>query len=281
LVDVADQIEIVGGDLGNFNHVLSVVKKVRPKVIYHMGAMLSVPSETDPAASFRVNVLGMYHVLEAARLFDVKQVLYSSSIGTYGADIKDKVISDYTLQRPTILYGACKLFGEHIGLFYRRKYGLDFRGVRYPGIVGPGVRSPGVAQYTCWVIEECAKGNPFTVWVKPETKIPILYFKDAARAMVKLGEAPEENIKTINYLLAGIKPVASAEVLANVVKGNVTGAQIDFKPDLEKQNIIDKWNLPLDDSNAQKEWGWKPEYSLEKMVTDFIREMEQNPRRYE
>ena len=140
LNDVVDKIEIIGGDLGNFNHVLNVVKKVRPKVIYHMGAMLSVPSEADPAASFRINVLGIYHVLEAARLFNVKQVLFSSSIGTYGFDIKDKVIDDYTLQRPIIFYGACKLFGEHIGLFYRRKYGIDFRGVRYPSIVGPGVR---------------------------------------------------------------------------------------------------------------------------------------------
>ena len=124
LNDVVDKIEIIGGDLGNFNHVLNVVKKVRPKVIYHMGAMLSVPSEADPAASFRINVLGIYHVLEAARLFNVKQVLFSSSIGTYGFDIKDKVINDYTLQRPIIFYGACKLFGEHIGLFYRRKYDI-------------------------------------------------------------------------------------------------------------------------------------------------------------
>ncbi len=139
LDDVADQIEMVKGDLGNFNHVLNTVKKARPKVIYHMGAMLSVPSETDPAASFPVNVLGTYHVLEAARLFDAKQVLFSSSIGTYGSDIQDKVINDNTLQRPTIFYGAAKLFGEHIGMFYRKKYGLDFRGVRYPGIVVPGV----------------------------------------------------------------------------------------------------------------------------------------------
>ena len=79
------------------------------------------------------------------------------------------MIRDTTIQRPQLFYGATKVFGEHMGLFYRRKYQLDFRGLRYPSIIGPGVRTPGVAQYTSWVIEECAKGNPFTIWVKPET----------------------------------------------------------------------------------------------------------------
>ena len=116
--------------------------------------------------------------------------------------------------------------------------------------------------------------------MKPETKIPVLYFKDAARAMVKLGEAPEENIKTVNYLLAGIKPVASAKELANVVMENLPGAQIEFRPDLEKQDIIDKLNLPLDESNAQKEWDWKPGYNLERIVNDFMQELELNPQRY-
>ena len=179
-----------------------------------------------------------------------------------------------------LFYGATKLFGEHMGLFYKRKYSLDFRGVRYPGIVGPGVNTPGVGQFTSWVIEECAKGNPFTIWVQPETRIPVLYFKDAARAIVKLREAPVEDIKTVNYLLAGVTPIATAGELADLVRAKVPGAQVDFKPDLELQKILDKLLLPLDDSNAQKEWGWKPEYDQERIVDDFLQELRQNPQRY-
>jgi len=280
LDEVADQVEIVRGDLGNFSQVLNAVKNAKPSVIYHLGGMLSAPSDADPSAAIRANALGTFHVLEAAKLFEISQVLFSSSIGTYGLDIREKVIDDYTLQRPQLFYGATKLFCEHMGLFYKRKYSLDFRGVRYPGIVGPGVKTPGVGQFTSWVIEECAKGNPFTIWVKPETRIPVLYFKDAARAIVKLREAPLGNIKTVNYLLAGVTPIATAGELADLVRAKVPGAQIDFEPDLGLQKILDKLLLPLDDSNAQQEWNWKREYDQERIVDDFLRELRQNPQRY-
>ncbi len=169
LGDLADRVEAIAGDLGNFSHVLHAVKTTRPERIYHLGAMLSVPSDADPAAAIQTNAMGTFHVLEAARLFDVKQVIFSSSVGAYGYDIHDDVISDTTLQRPQFFYGATKVFGEHMGLFYKRKYGLDFRGIRYPSVIGPGVTTPGAVQYTSWVIEECARGNPFTIWVTPET----------------------------------------------------------------------------------------------------------------
>ncbi len=280
LDDVADRVEMVQGDLGNFSHILNAVKHARPRVIYHLGGMLSVPSEADPPAAFRANALGTFHVLEAARLFGIEQVIFSSSIGTYGPGIQEDVIGDHTLQRPQLFYGATKVFGEHMGLFYKRKYGLDFRGIRFPSIVGPGVKTQGVVQYTCWAIEECARGNPFTIWVKPETRVPVLYIKDAARAAVDLAQAPLENIKTVNYLLAGVTPVASAGELADMVKVRLPDARIDFKPDPELQNLLDELLLPLDDTHAQREWNWKPEYDQEQIVDDFLRELERNPQRY-
>ena len=110
LNDIVDQIELVRGDLANFSHILDVVKKVKPSVIYHLGAMLSLPSEADPAAAIHVNAMGTFHILEAARLFDVPQVLFSSSISTYGLGIEgEEVIDDATLQRPVFFYGATKL----------------------------------------------------------------------------------------------------------------------------------------------------------------------------
>lgn len=278
--DIEDQIEIVHGDLGNFSHVLNVVQKAKPNVIYHLGGMLSVPSDADPAASLRANALGTFHVLETAKLFNVSQVLFSSSIGTYGLDIQEEVIDDYTLQRPQLFYGATKVFSEHMGLFFKRKYDLDFRAIRYPSIVGPGVKSPGVAQFTSWAIEECAKGNPFTITLKPETKVPVIYFKDAVQAMVRLGEAPLENIKTVNYLITGVRPVASAGELADIVRTKVPGAEISFKPNLEVQDILDRLLLPLEETNARKEWGWHCEYDQERIVDDFLQELKLNSRRY-
>ena len=110
--------------------------------------MLSVPSDEDPSGALQTNVMGTFHVLEAARIFQVRQVIFSSSIGVYGGGIESDEITDTSLQRPAFFYGATKSFGENMGHFYKRKYGLDFRGVRYPSIVGPGVRSPSVIQFT-------------------------------------------------------------------------------------------------------------------------------------
>ncbi|MDJ0816068.1 MAG: NAD-dependent epimerase/dehydratase family protein [Desulfobacterales bacterium] len=280
LDEISDQVKLVRGDLGNFSHVLDVVQRANPSVIYHLGGMLSVPSDADPAAAIRANALGTFHVLEAAKLFNVSQVLFSSTIGTYGLDIQEEVINDYTLQRPQLFYGATKVFGEHMGLFYKRKYGLDFRAIRYPSIVGPGVKTPGVAQFTSWVIEVCARGEPFTITLKPETKVPVIYFKDAAQAIVRLGEAPLENLKTVNYIVAGVSPVASAGELADIVRAKVPGAEISFDPNLEVQVILDKFLLPLDDRNAQQEWGWRCEYDQERIVNDFLQELKLNSQRY-
>src|SRR6266571_5289873 len=280
LDDIAGQTEVVRGDLSNFSHVLNLVKAVRPSTIYHLGGMLSVPSDADPPASFRTNVIGTFYLLEAARLFEVPQVIFSSTIGTYSRDIQEEVITDYTLQRPELFYGATKVFCEHMGLFYKRKYGLDFRCVRYPSIVGPGIKTPGVVQYTSWVIEESAKGKPFTIWTRPEIRCPVLYFKDAARAIVELGQAPLGNIKSVNYLLAGIEPIASAGELAGMVRSRIPGAQIDFQPNPALQPILDKLSVRFDDRKARQEWGCVPHYSQEQIVDDFLNEMSLHPHRY-
>jgi threonine 3-dehydrogenase len=279
LGDLAEQVEVIRGDLGNFSHVLHAVKQAQPEVIYPMGAMLSVPCEADPAAAFQTNAAGTFHVLEAARLFEVPRVTFASSVGVYGLDIADETIRDTTIQRPQLFYGATKVFGEHMGLFYRRKYALDFRGLRYPSIIGPGVRSPGAAQYTSWVIEECAKGNPFTIWVKPDTRLPVMSIKDAAQATVQLAAAPLEQINTVTYLVDGTKPTPSAQELADAVQAKLSEAQITFRPDPELQRIIDSV-LPLDDRNARQEWGWKPAYTLERMVEDFLDALRTHAQRY-
>lgn len=258
-----------------------MVKTVRPKAIYHLGGMLSVPSDADHAASFRANAMGTFHILEAAKLFEVPQVFFSSTLATYGLDIKTQEINDYTLQRPQLFYGCTKVFCEHMGLFYKRKFGLDFRGIRYPSIVGPGVKTPGIVQYTSWVIEESAKGNPYTIYVQPETRCPVMYFKDAAIAMVKVAEAPVDDIKMANYIIAGATPIASAQELADIVRDRIPSAQIDFEPDLQLQKVLDKLLLPIDDRIATQEWGWESQYDQERIVDDFIAEMKNHPGRYE
>ena len=123
------------------------------------------------------------------------------------------------------------------------------------------------------MVESAIKGEPFTVWVKPETKAPFLYIKDAARAAVKFSEAPRASIRMVNYVIRGISPIPSVAALAQVVKDRIPEAQISFDPDEELQMILDKALLPIDETYASKEWGWKIEYGIEEMVDDFIQEL--------
>jgi threonine 3-dehydrogenase len=279
LDDVSGQVDLVRGDLGNFSHVLDVVKNFRPRVIYHLGAVLTLPGEMDPSAVFQANARGIFHVLEAARLFEVEQVIFTSSIGSYGLDIGGDVIDDYTLQRPTTIYGITKVFGEHLGLFYKRKYGVDFRCVRYPGIVGPGFRTSSPVQYMSLLIEESVKGNPYAAYVKPEAKFPMMYFKDAALSVVKLGEAPLENIKMVNYIIDGVTPTPTAQELANIVKARIPNARITYEPNPLYEQVFER-TPSVDDGIARKEWGWNPEYNLEQTVDDFVEELRRHPQRY-
>ncbi|MEM7254851.1 MAG: NAD-dependent epimerase/dehydratase family protein [Pseudomonadota bacterium] len=270
LGELADRVEAIAGDLGNFSHVLDAVKRTRPHCIYHLGATLSVPSDADPASAVQTNAMGTFYVLEAARLFDVEKVIFSSSIGTYGYDVQGASINDRTLQRPQLFYGATKVFGEHMGLFFKRKYGLDFRGIRYPSVIGPGVSTPGAVQYTSWMIEESIKGNPFSVWVEPETRVPVMYISEAADATIQLADADTEKIKTVTYLVDGMKTTPSAAELADVVSEKLSTASIEFHPDPSIQSIVTELVRPLDDNAARSEWGWEPTHDVERIVNDFI-----------
>ena len=123
------------------------------------------------------------------------------------------------------------------------------------------------------VIEKCAKGKPFTIWAPPDTRCPVLYFKDAARAIVELAQIPVGSIKSVNYLLAGADPIASAGELADMVRARIPGTQIDFRPNPALQPILAKVTVRFDDRRAHEEWGWEPHYTQEQIVDDFLSEM--------
>lgn len=275
---IEEKVKVVRGNLANFSHVLNVIGDNRIELVYHLGGMLSMPSEADPWASYQSNANGTFHVLEASRILGVKKVIFSSTTATFGMDIREDYLNDYTLQRPALFYGCTKVFAELLGRFYRRKFGIDFRAARFPSVVGPGVRTPGVAQYTSWAIEESYKGNPFAIWVTPETRCPIIYYKDAALSIIKLADAPARDIKTVVYILGGVAPTPSAKDLSEIVKKKIPNANISFEIDKERTELITKH--PIDDQLAREEWAWKCTYNLNQLIDDFIQELKLNPEMY-
>ncbi|MEE2754372.1 MAG: NAD-dependent epimerase/dehydratase family protein [Candidatus Latescibacterota bacterium] len=262
-------VSIEQGDLGDGDAVETAVIKHKPDVIYHFGGMLSVPSEADHVASFSANATGTLNVLKAALKHSVRKVVYSSSMISHGQNIENQTIDDDTLQRPNLFYGATKVFSEHMGIWFQRKYGIDFRGLRYPGIVGPGVKTPGVAQYNAWMIEAAIKREPFTAWVREDTRHAILYYKDAAKAAVQLADAPKKNLKRSVYVLTSQQPSPSAGELAETVKREIPGTEITFEVDPARQKIVDDVEREIDDGNARREWGFEPEYDLVRMISDM------------
>jgi threonine 3-dehydrogenase len=265
------EVTLVCGDITSFAEVLNVVRENNVDTIFHLAAISSAASEANPWASIDINALGTYHMLEAARLFGVKKIVFSSSMGSYTLS-KDTVVTEDTKQRPTLIYGVTKVFGELLGLYYARKFGIDFRGIRLPQVLGPHAKGYGFGQYNPWMIEAAIKGTPFEIWAPPDTVLPLLYVKDAIRSLLMLSDAESSRLTTRVYNIGQILPPPTAQDVLNETKKYYPDAKISFKPAPDAAVGLATIPKIITGEAAEKEWGWHVAYSLEKAVKDFIEE---------
>jgi nucleoside-diphosphate-sugar epimerase len=281
IADLAGKVAVVRGTLDHAAEVFNAVKDHRIERIFHLGSMLSTPSQANPWASFQVNVVGTMNVFEAARLFEVTQVIFTSSISTFSIGA-GKVATDQTIQRPATMYGSGKLYCECLGRFYKEHFGLDYRGVRFPSVIGPGTTQRTVAQYNSWMIEYPALGKPFECFVTPDTKGPGMYFKDAVMALRLLSEAPLERIETLTYNVGGLTPTPTAKEVEMAMRSHIPNAVITYNPDPAIMQYYASAKVEVfDDSCARREWGWQPDFgSLDRIVPDFIAEVRTHPAKY-
>ncbi|MBN1856293.1 MAG: NAD-dependent epimerase/dehydratase family protein [Dehalococcoidia bacterium] len=282
IADIANAVKMVRGNLAYASEVYNVVKENKIDRILHLGSMLSAPSDVNPWASFQVNVVGSINVLEAARYFGDATVVFPSTIATFGHDT-ETVAADNTVQHPTTMYGCGKAYIENLGRFYRDRLGVDFRAIRFPSVIGPGAKVRHVSQYNAWMIEFPLRGKPFECFVTEGTKMPIMYFKDAANAVDAIADAPRDAIKTVNYNIAGITPTTSAKDIELVVKKHVPDAQITYVPDPEIMKYYASFKIDtFDDSRARNEWGWCPAFpDIDTVLLDFKAELQQHPEWYD
>jgi threonine 3-dehydrogenase len=273
LENVRDQMEIARADIGCFSDVLRLVATHKPDTIYHIGAMLGPACDDHPATGIQVNAMGTHFILEAARLFGVRQVIFASSASVFsGAYATEPAVHDFSVTRPDFVYGVAKLFSEGMGLFYKRNYGLDYRGIRLPNVIGPGAETHGYLEYFNKTIEESAHGRPYTVYVGPQTRIPVMHIQDAARAFIELAAAPLAQIKTTNYIVLGPTPSPTHADLVACVQTKIPGAKIDYQINEPVQKLIEGITAkPYEDACARKEWGWKQRYSLADIVDSFLK----------
>jgi nucleoside-diphosphate-sugar epimerase len=250
----------------------NIVKKYDIDTIYHMAAVLSAVSERDTQFGWDVNISGIYNVLETAREYQLIRVFCPSSIAVFGPQVRVNVGQDLFLH-PTTLYGVTKVAGELLCDYYFERFGLDVRGIRYPGIISsetpPG---GGTTDYAVAIFYEAIKSKRYTCFVREDTVLPMMYISDCLKAMLDLMEADLSRLKHhSNFNVAGMS--FSAGELANEIKRYIPDFVCEFKPDF-RQQIADSWPKSIDDSAARREWGWKPTYNLHMTTKEMLRKLQ-------
>ena len=272
ITSIEAKVKVVRGDLGNYAEVLNVVRDNEVTAIYHLGSMLTNVSEQNPWGSFQANVIGTYNVLEAARLFGVTQVLFTSTLGTFGIGFDD-VIDDTTLQRPVTMYGCGKLYGEGLGRFYHKKFGLDFRSVRFAHMIGRNVRTPD--HWAPPMIEDAVLGRGHEcIYATPATAISMIHVLDAARAVAMVLEAPVDGIRTMNYNVTGVPRFVSARELEDALKNRFPAFRVTYRPlaSVQERDSMYGRVKTFDDTGAREEWAWKPLYGTPESIIAAVEE---------
>jgi threonine 3-dehydrogenase len=254
-------------DVTDRDATFAVIAEERPDVVFHLAAMLSARGERDPQLTYEVNQTGTYHVLEACRAAGVERVIFASSIAVFGPDVPDPTPDDAPLF-PTTIYGVTKVSGELLGAYYGRRYGLDFRAIRFPGLISPAQPGGGSSDYALYMYVDGVAHGRYEAFCRPDTRIPLMYMPDGIRALVELGGAPRDRLQRCVYNIAAFSP--TAEEIAQSVERAVPGVSITFAPDPTRQAILDSWPRALDDGAARADWGWKPSYDLEAMTAELV-----------
>jgi threonine 3-dehydrogenase len=255
------------GDVSVREEVFDVVRAARADAVWHLAAVLSATGEKAPFRAWRVNLDGTRHVLEAARTFGVPQVLFTSTIAAFGPGLEEPVGNDVSM-RPTTVYGVTKVAGELLGEYYRARWGLDFRGVRFPGLVSAVEPGGGTSDYVNYMYFDALRKGSYDAFCRADTTIPLMYMPDALRALAELSEASRERLTRCMYNIAAMSP--RADEIAAAVMRRVKGSRIGFAPVAHRQAILDSWPKALDDSLARRDWGWAPRFDLEAMSDELI-----------
>lgn len=264
-------------DVSDRDSIGKIVEKYDVDSIFHLASVLSAVGEEKPQLAWKVNMGGLYNVLEVARERELTMVFWPSSIAVFGPEAPRVNTPQNTVLIPRTMYGVAKVAGELLCNYYFLRFGLDVRGVRYPGIISsetlPG---GGTTDYAVEIFYEALKKKQYTCFVREDTMLPMMYMPDCIKAAIDLMEADPSRIKCrTSYNLTGMS--FSAGELAAEIKKYIPEFECEYKPDF-RQKIADSWPMSIDDGVAREEWGWKPTYDLADMTKDMIEKLMERAR---
>jgi len=264
------QFEII--DVCDKAHIAKVIDQFQINTIYHLAAILSGNGEKNPALTWKINHDATVQLFDLCVEKKIQTIFYPSSIAIYGSTTPKINTPQYTSFNPSTVYGISKLTGEMWSAYYHRRYGLDVRSIRYPGVIGwQSIPEGGTTDYAVEIYHGAIKEKYYNCFLRANTRLPMIYMDDVIRATIQLMEAPSENLTIrTSYNLASMS--FTPEELYDSIKQFIPEFKIEYKPDF-RQQIADSWNESIDDSDAQRDWGWKPEFDLQSMTADMIKHL--------
>ncbi len=249
--------------------VADIIFKNNVTQVYHLAALLSAVAEQKMKTAWRLNMEGLFTLLDIAKEKNDLKIFWPSSIAVFGPTTPKKSTPQFTIMEPSTVYGISKQAGERWCEYYHAKFGVDVRSIRYPGLISykasPG---GGTTDYAVDIYHQALDKGAYTCFLKKDTALPMMYMPDAIRATLELMHAPQEKIKIrSSYNLAGMS--FTPDEIAQDIKRHIPGFKISYEPDF-RQQIADTWPQSIDDAVAREEWGWKPQYDLSSMTADML-----------
>lgn len=259
-LDVADPAAIAG-----------MVDEYKIDTVYHLAALLSATGEKNPALAWKINMQSLFDILEIARHHGVKKVIMPSSIGAFGPSTPRDNTPNLTVMRPTTMYGITKVTGELLMEYYAKKFGVDCRGMRFPGIISSETEpGGGTTDYAVDFYYQAVRGKVAQCFVSEDTVLPMMYMPDAIDVLWDLVIADEAKLTTRIYNVTAFS--ASAKEFEQAIQKYILNFRAEYNPDF-RQAIADSWPRSLDDSDARRDWGWNPKFDLDKMSVDMIKHL--------
>jgi nucleoside-diphosphate-sugar epimerase len=284
---IASDISLPRAENSNFSNIIfeelnvldvakitQIIKKHNVTIIYHLAAILSATGEGNPQNCWNININGLINILEISRQLKIKQIIHPSSIAVFGSDTPKINTLQNSITNPSTIYGISKLAGEMLCSYYVKKYSLDIRGLRYPGLIShktpPG---GGTTDYAVDIFYQAILNNYYCCFLQPNTILPMMYMDDAIRGTIELANANWNNLKNYaNFNFAGVS--FSCQELADEIKKYLPNFKIEYNPDY-RQEIANSWPQSIDDSQAKEQWGWKANFDLPKIVQEMIKNLSQ------
>lgn len=255
-------------DVRDRDRLDALVRTHRIETVYHLASLLSATGEHKPDLAWAVNVQGLRNVLEVARTYGLR-LFWPSSIAAFGPDTPRENTPQAGPLDPVTMYGVTKVTGELLCRYAFQRDGVDVRSLRYPGLISHATKpGGGTTDYAVEIFYAALEGEPYTCFLRPDTRLPMMYMPDAVRATIDLMDADAEAISVrTGYNITALS--FSAEELADALRKRFPDFEVAYEPDF-RQAIADSWPASVDDSQARADWGWQPAYDLDRMVDDMI-----------